>query len=134
MGKRGVIHPVYGTTEAAFFGKIRSALRKMWSYSKPYKDALSRSKVPYLTPGHRKYSIQCERCHSKYAIGERIVTGETKLGKEKTSLAYAVHHKIETGTLKSFEDISIFAEKLFCAPEGLLILCWECHRKSHKEE
>jgi len=134
MAKRGTINPDYGMTNAAFFNKIRSALRKQWGYSKSYRDALSRAKVPYMKPGRRKFSIECELCLNQYGIGERIVTGKTKQGKEKTSLAYAVHHKEGAGQLKSFEDLSEFARRLFCASERLEVLCWHCHKLRHEEE
>ena len=83
MAKRGVINPVYGCTNAAFFGKHRSMLRKLWMYSQMYKDAINRAKVPYLGGGQRKYSIKVECCGTEYKIGERIAIGETKSGKEK---------------------------------------------------
>ena len=127
-----MINPVYGMTEAAFFGKFRSMLRKQWSYSKPYRDALSRAKVPFKGEGRRKFSMKCEACGDEYALNERVVTGQTKAGKDKDSLAYVVHHIEEAGQLNSFGDMSTFAEKLFCPLDGLQILCYNCHREVHK--
>ncbi|GAG70795.1 unnamed protein product, partial [marine sediment metagenome] len=109
MNKRGVINPVYGVTDAAFFGKIRSALRLMWRHSQPYKDALKRAKVPFMGVGRRKFSIKCEDCGEEYALQERIVTGKTKAGKDKDALAYNIDHKIDAGSLKTFKDLSGFA-------------------------
>ena len=134
MGKRGVINPVYGMTDAAFFGKIRSSLRQQWKYSKPHKDAMRRAKVPYVGEGRRRVSVRCEKCHAEYAIGEKIVTGTTKTGKEKKVTAYAVHHPVEAGTLKCWDDISGFVERLFCPPEQLEVLCLSCHKEAHKKE
>ena len=132
MGKRGIINPKYNMTDAAFFGKIRSMLRQGWRYSQPYKDAIKRAKKPYMGIGRRKFSIECESCGNKYAIGERLETGETKSGKLKTSLAYQVDHKIDAGSLKCFADLSGFAERLFCSADDLQILCYHCHKeKTH---
>ncbi|MCK5613370.1 hypothetical protein KAR91_66485 [Candidatus Pacearchaeota archaeon] len=129
VSKRGVVNPVYGMTEAAFFGKFRSMLRKEWRHSQPYRDALRRAKVPYFEPGRRKFSIRCEKCSDEYALQERIVIGKTKVGKAKDALAYQIDHKIDAGSLKSFEDLSGFTERLFCPPEDLQVLCYWCHKK-----
>ena len=134
MAKRGVINPVYGITEAAFFGKLRSMLRKEWRHSLPYRNALKAAKVPYTLPGRRKFSIVCQKCETHYKMGERIVVGETKAGKEKDALAYQIDHKIDAGSLKSFDDLSGFAERLFCPPEDLQVLCWHCHKKEHAKK
>ena len=135
MGKRGVIHPVYGITEAAFFGKIRSMLRKEWRHSQPYRDALERAKIPYTRPGRRKFSIKCEGCGDEYALQERIEIGKTKTGNIKEALAYQIDHKEDAGSLKSFVDLSGFAERLFCHSEELQVLCYFCHhKKTHKKK
>ena len=129
MSKRGIINPVYGITDAAFFGKIRSMLRKEWRHSQPYRDALKRAKIPYLRPGRRKFSIKCEDCGDEYALQERIEIGKTKTGNVKEALAYQVDHKVDAGSLKSFDDLSKFAERLFCSPDNLQILCYFCHKE-----
>lgn len=131
MGKRGIIHPVFGITNAAFFGKLRSMLRKEWRHSKPYKDALNAAKVPYTLPGRRKYSIKCQRCGDEYALQERVHIGFTKTGKAKDALAYQIDHKIDAGSLKCFDDLSGFAERLFCSPDDLQVFCIFCHKKEH---
>ena len=41
MGKRKGINPLFGMTDAAFFGKIRADLRKRWMYSEAYKQAVA---------------------------------------------------------------------------------------------
>ncbi len=129
MGKKGVVNPVYGMTNAAFFGKIRSMLRKEWRCSQPYRDATKRAKKPYIGPGRRRFSIACEQCKTEYAIGERIQVESAKKDKMKDVLAYNIDHKIDAGSLKSFDDLSGFTERLFCPPEDLQILCYHCHRE-----
>ena len=135
MSKRGIINPVYNMTDAAFFGKLRSMLRKEWRHSQMYRDALKRAKVPFKGEGRRKFSIKCEQCGDEYALQERIITGQTKLGKDKDSLAYQIDHKIDAGSLKTFDDLSGFAERLFCSIDELQVLCYWCHKsKTHSKE
>ena len=132
MGKRGIIHPVYGVTEAAFFGKIRSMLRKEWRHSQPYRDALKRARKPYVGTGRRKFVIECERCNDKYFLQERIQVESASKGKMKDVLAYTVHHINEAGRLNNFNDLSKFAERLFCSIDELEIVCYFCHKEAHK--
>jgi 5-methylcytosine-specific restriction endonuclease McrA len=42
-----------------------------------------------------------------------------------------VHHKIECGTLKNFNDIAGFTERLLCPAEDLMVLCKKCHQQKH---
>ena len=134
MSKRGEINPIYGMTDAAFFGKIRSMLRKEWRHSQPYRDALKKAKKPYIGPGKRKFVIQCEQCNDKYFLQQRTEVESAKKGKMKEVLAYQIDHKIDAGSLKSFIDISGFTERLFCPPEDLQVLCYHCHhKKTHKK-
>ncbi len=128
MGKRGIVNPVYGMTDAAFFGKIRSVLRKEWRHSQPYRDALKRAKKPYVGPGKRKFVIECEQCDTLYFLQERIEVDSAKKGIMKEVLAYQIDHKVDAGSLKTFEDLSGFAERLFCSPNELQVLCYHCHK------
>ena len=123
MGKRGVINPVYGMTTSAFFGKIRSSLRKLWSHSQQKKDAIARAKIPYKGGGRRKYSIKCECCGTEYGLNDKVPNKKLK--------AYTVHHIEECGQLKSFADIQGFMERLFCPSDELMVLCYICHKKEH---
>ena len=135
MGKRGVVNPVYGMTDAAFFGKIRSMLRKEWRHSQPYRDALKKAKKPYVGPGKRKFVIECEQCNDTYFLQERIEVESAKKGKMKEVLAYQIDHKIDAGSLKTFADLSSFAERLFCSHDELRVLCYHCHKdKTYKEK
>ena len=135
MSKRGVINPVYGMTDAAFFDKIRSMLRKQWRHSQPYRDAIKRAKKPYVGAGRRKFSIACEQCGKEYAMKERIEVESAKKGIMKDVLAYQIDHKIDAGSLKSFADLSGFAARLFCTPDELQILCYHCHsKKTYKKK
>ena len=133
MGKRGIINPTFGKTDAAFWGGFRSLLRKHWRHSQQYRDALARAKHSHPdATGRRKFCIRCEACETPYNLGERVIIGQTKGGKDKDALAYQIDHIEDAGSLKSFEDFSGFVERLFCPPEGLKILCYFCHKeKTH---
>ena len=129
MGKRGEINPKYNMTDAAFFVRIRSALRKEWRNSQMYRDALKAAKRPYMGKGRRKISIECAECKTHYANNDKMIVPSAKKGITKTVKAYNIDHKIEAGSLKNFDDLSGFAERLFCGPEDLQILCYHCHRE-----
>lgn len=128
------IHPVYGMSEAAFFGKFRSAIRKEWRHCQMYKDALNRAKVDYYGPiPRRKKSMKCECCGAEYGLAERVFTGKIrKSGEESTVLVYQVDHKVDCGPCRSFVQIGTFAERMMCPPEELQVICYYCHSKKTK--
>lgn len=129
MAKRGIINPLFGMTDAAFWGKIRAGLRKQWMYSEAYKQAIQKAKKSYKD-GKRQYKIICANCGSLWNIGERINI-QTKKGTLKGVLAYQVDHRDECGSLNSFADISPFAERLFTGSQE--VLCYNCHQaKTHR--
>jgi hypothetical protein len=47
-----------------------------------------------------------------------------------------VDHIVECGSLRRFEDLPGFTERLFCEKEGLQILCRRCHgeKRKHKKD
>lgn len=105
-------------TESAFFGWLRSRLRRLSIYWKPIQQVKQEAKVPYIGPNNRrKFSYVCGHC------------GNTVSDKE-----CAVHHKIPAGTLKSFNDLPGFCERLFVEKEFLILLCDTCHTKEHEKE
>lgn len=125
MAKRGVINPLFGMTDAAFFGKIRADLRKRWMYSEAYKQALKRATFAFKE-GRRRIKIKCSNCGILQNKGERINV-PTKKGTLKSVLAYQVDHIEECGSLNSFADISPFTERLFTGRQA--VLCYICHSK-----
>ena len=133
MGKRGEINPVYGCSTAAFFGKFRSLLRKEWKNSKPHKDAVLNVRQPCIDGTKRKFIVPCNACGAKYYLNERVDVLKADKKGTKNIKCYSVHHKIECGSLKSFEDLSEFTRKLFCPSEDLEVLCYQCHTKTHKK-
>jgi hypothetical protein len=43
-----------------------------------------------------------------------------------------VDHIVECGSLRSWDDLRVFAERLFCEPDGLRVLCTTCHERRHE--
>lgn len=106
-------------TESAFFCYLRSALRKLsmrgW---KPIAEIKMEARVPYTGDNKkRKYSYVCSICK-----------------KEVDGKSCAVHHIIPAGSLKTFEDLPAFCERLFVEKHGLMLICDGCHSLEHKKE
>ena len=131
MGKRGEVNPIYGVTDSVFFSQLRSSIRSIWRNSKPRKDCILAARIPCQDGSRKKWQIVCADCGTKYYLNEKITVPTADGKKMKTVKAFVVHHKIECGQLKSFADLSDFAERTFCKPEFLEVLCWKCHTKAH---
>jgi hypothetical protein len=104
-------------SEVQFFQWIRQILRKSSLYWKPIAQVKKEAQVLYNGPNKkRKYSYVCSSCKKEYAATE-----------------VNVHHKVECGSLKSFDDLPGFVERLFCEKELLSVLCKNCHDAEHKK-
>jgi len=106
-------------TEAAFWGFIRSGLRQLSRRWPPLvRHALERVKRKSQSDNKRlKWEFLCERCDQWFARKE-----------------VEVDHIEPCGSLKSFADLSVFADRLFCESDGLRVLCSECHLERRKEQ
>lgn len=100
-------------TEAQFWGMLRSTLRKRWMFWKPRKYALDATRREYKGANkRRKWEYQCNECKEWF---------------DRKSVE--VDHKNEAGSLKSYDDLPGFVERLFCEePECYDVLCKKCHR------
>ena len=119
-------YPTWST--ARFWGFIRSALRQ----------AFNRYPVKYAVI--KDAAVDTE-------TGEVYKTGR-RAGQEKTVKMYEcsqckqlwrqkdvqIDHIVPAGSLKSFDDLGPFAERLFCGAEGLQIMCKDCHATKTKGE
>lgn len=77
----------------------------------PIQDCKKRARRPYVGPNARqKWEYKCSAC------------GAWVMGKDSQ-----VDHIAEAGTLRSFDDLPEFAERLFCELDGLRVLCTKCH-------
>lgn len=102
-------------SEAAFFGFIRAALRNKSRFWKPI-SACKQNSRRSVNKGRQKWEYQCAKCREWFADKE-----------------VQVDHIVECGTLRSFDDIGPFCERLFCEIEGFQVLCKPCHSAKTKE-
>ena len=105
-------------TNSAFFGMIRAVLRNKSRWWKPILAVKNAAKIPYKGPNkRRKFSYICGECKNEF-----------------DSKQVSVHHKIECGTLRTFDDIGPFCKRLFCEKKDLILLCKSCHTTSHTKQ
>ncbi len=106
-------------TNARFFTFIRSALRQASRRWPPLvREVFLRSRRPYTGPDKRtKFEYECSGCGGWF-----------------TAKHINVDHIVPCGTLKTFDDLPVFVERLFCEVDGLRLLCETCHEKRHDDE
>lgn len=104
-------------TEAAFFGMIRSNLRKLSIRWKPRSDYLLENRRPKKNGGRSKWEYECQICH-KWFIRAHI----------------QVDHIVPCGSLNCFEDIGPFVKRLLCEKDGYRALCIDCHKTVTNKE
>lgn len=97
-------------TEARYFSFIRSALRSAFQKWPPKHDAKAEAKVAYNT-------YECAKCSGWFANKE-----------------VEVDHVDPCGSLKKFNDLPAFVERMFCEAEGFQVLCKGCHQTKTKAE
>lgn len=106
-------------SEARYFSFIRSALRgaaRRYPVKYQVRDAAKRTK-PKGKAGKHRFEFQCAKCKKWYPDKET-----------------AVDHITPAGSLKCFDDLPAFVERLYCEADGLQILCHPCHTvKTAKE-
>lgn len=101
-------------SDSEFFSFLRSGLRKLslrgW---KPISQVRLEARIPYIGPNKkRKYSYICSQCKGEF-----------------DAKSCAVDHIYPSGSLKSFEDLAGFCERLFTEKQNLQLLCSNCHQK-----
>jgi 5-methylcytosine-specific restriction endonuclease McrA len=80
---------------------------------KPVNERKKMSRRKYVGDNkRRKWEYQCGHCGGWFSDNE-----------------IEVDHIVEAGSLRSFEDLAGFCERLFCEVDGLECLCKECHKK-----
>jgi hypothetical protein len=101
-------------TESEYFGKIRSSLRRGFMYWKPMMVALENAS--------RKYTGENKRIKKEYLCAGCGEWFQRKL--------VQIDHKIPCGSLKNFDDIVPFIQRLTVEdPTLYTILCKDgCHR------
>lgn len=100
-------------TESQHLGKIRAGLRNISRWWKPFQVALRMAGEKWNVGGRIKTMYKCEGC--KRLLDRKSVE---------------VNHKIPVGSLKCYEDLPGFCERLFVEDVSLLeVLCKDCHKE-----
>ena len=119
-------YPAWST--AKFWGFIRSGLREKFNrYPVKYeviKAAAKDIETGEVYKGGKKEG-QAKTVKMYKCVGCEVMHRATEI---------QVDHKVPAGSLKSFDDLKGFAERLFCGPEGLQIMCKVCHKTKTKED
>lgn len=98
-------------SEAQFWSFLRSGLRSKHQRYPPRYAVLDAAKRKSQSDNKRlKWEFQCNVCRNWYPQKE-----------------ISVDHIVPCGTLKSFEDLPGFVERLFVGVPGLQCLCTGCH-------
>lgn len=116
---RGVKTRNCGTwTEAKYWERLRSCLRKMSMFWKPAREALIASRIPFKGPRGQKWAYVCSDC-----------------GKAYHRKQVHIDHIIPCGKLTSHECIGEFVRKLL--PEdkaAFAVRCVTCHQAKTNAE
>jgi hypothetical protein len=103
-------------TEAAYFSWIRSGLRRLSTYWKPKNEAMLSARKP-VTGKRHKHEYLCASCGGWFKRSE-----------------VEADHIVEAGSLKCYNDLPTFVERLFVEKDGYQCLCKPCHLKKTKED
>ena len=105
-------------TESQHMGKIRSALRNISRWWKPFQQCLNAVSRSHTVGRMRRVEYQCAVCQGWYNRKQ-----------------VEVNHKHAVGSLKSYNDLPGFCERLFIEDISLLeVVCIECHLSITKEQ
>ena len=97
-------------TEARYFGFIRSALRSAFQKWGPKHTAKKEAKVAYNT-------YVCAHCDGWFGSSQ-----------------VEVDHIEPAGSLKCYDDLPGFVERMFCEADGFQVLCRDCHQTKTNSE
>jgi 5-methylcytosine-specific restriction endonuclease McrA len=105
-------------TESAFWGGIRSALRQKSRWWKPAAEAKKKARKKYIGPNkRRKWVFECAECKGLFPDKE-----------------IHIDHIIPAGSLRCYDDLPGFVERLFCEVDGFQVLCETCHHTKTQKE
>ena len=100
-------------TEARYFGFIRSALRSAFQ-KWPCKHQAKKNAMCITDEGSR---YRCNTCDELFRSSD-----------------VQVDHITPCGSLRTFDDLPGFVERMFCEADGFQVLCKECHQLKTNEE
>jgi 5-methylcytosine-specific restriction endonuclease McrA len=105
-------------SDAQYWGFIRSGLRAKWNrYPLKWEVLRNAARQAVITARGRKSEYQCAKCYKWWSAKE-----------------VTVDHVIPCGSLKSYDDLPAFVERLFCPIGNLQVLCMECHKEKTKAD
>lgn len=102
-------------TKARYFAFIRGLLRNGFSRY-PVKHQVKKA-AARIKKGTKRFEYQCAKCN-KYWPNSQV----------------EVDHIKPAGSLKEYDDLPGFVERLFCEPSNLQVLCKSCHLKKTNAE
>jgi 5-methylcytosine-specific restriction endonuclease McrA len=99
-------------TEAEYYVRLRSALRRTFRFWRPAIMALQAARIPMKGPRGQKHAYICASC-----------------GKPHPRKAVQIDHRVPCGTLTSLEHLPAFVAKLTPeSPDAFQVLCDACHQ------
>lgn len=105
-------------TDAQFFSMIRSALRNLTVRWKPRQEAKNKARRKNQSANKRmRWEYQCNICKGWFSDKD-----------------VEVDHIIPAGSIRSFDDIGGFAERLFCDADKMQVVCKSCHAEKTKKD
>lgn len=105
-------------SEAAYWGMVRSGLRRTFRWWKPALKALEAARTACKGPRGQKWSYKCAKCKKQF------------LRKD-----VQIDHIVPVGTLLSYKDVGAWLKRL--TPEdtkAFAVRCKECHKEKTKTE
>lgn len=115
--KRGVKCRAGNTwTEARYFQFIRTALRSAFTRY-PVKYQVLKKASKSVTGKRHKTEYRCAECKEWFKQAD-----------------VQVDHIVPAGSLKKYEDLPEFVERMYCEADGLQVLCKPCHKVKTAEE
>lgn len=104
-------------TEAAYWGMLRSHLRRLTLRWKPRNDALKKNRRANQGDNKRKkWQYLCYICKGWFYRDE-----------------VEVDHIVEAGSLRSYDDIGPFVKRLLPEVDGWGVVCIPCHKEKTAE-
>jgi hypothetical protein len=105
-------------TESRYWTFIRSALRQAWSKYPVRYQVLNDARRPFSGNDKRtKWEYQCNECKEWHKAKD-----------------VQVDHIESAGSLKCYEDLPAFVQRLFCEADNLQVMCKPCHHVKTQEE
>lgn len=103
-------------TESRYWSFIRSALRRVHIKWPPAQNCMRNGRRAVVGKRH-KWEHKCEEC--------KQWTPQPKIEKD---------HRVPVGSLKCYEDLPGFVERLFVSEDGYRKICISCHQRITNEE